>query len=94
MDVLRSPRRKVLPNAGGDVADKTGIGEHEFGVGVFEDHTAHPVAGLKPAESGLAATTVPTISAPGLTAPPGSSIRTSPTPTPTASVHTSGLKED
>jgi hypothetical protein len=30
------------------VADKTGIGEHEFGVGVFEDHTAHPVAGLKP----------------------------------------------
>jgi hypothetical protein len=32
----------------GDVADKTGIGEHEFGVGVFEGHTAHPVAGLKP----------------------------------------------
>ena len=32
----------------GDVADKTGIGEHDFGVGVLEDHTAHPVADLKP----------------------------------------------
>jgi hypothetical protein len=37
-----------IPDRGEGVADRTGIGGHEFGVGVFEDHTAHPVAGLKP----------------------------------------------